>query len=107
MTKILEMPDGFYEKTIHPSMYNYIKDKKYLRRNAAITLGNTGDTEHIPALGRAMEDAEEFVRGYSAWALGKIGGPKAKSILELSLRKENSSTVVNEIRAALAGSIGT
>jgi epoxyqueuosine reductase len=102
LEKMLEMPDGFYERTIQPIMYNYIKDKKYLRRNAAIALGNTGDPEHIPALARAMEDQEEIVRGYSAWALGKIGGPKSKSILESSLRRENSSTVVDEIKAALA-----
>src|SRR5512136_2064179 len=102
LVKMLEMPDGFYERTIHPIMYNYIKDKKYLRRNAAIGLGNTKDPEHIPVLARAMEDAEEFVRGYSAWALGKIGGPRSKSILESSLRRENSSTVADEINAALA-----
>jgi epoxyqueuosine reductase len=102
LAKMLEMPDGFYERTIQPMMYNYIKDKKYLRRNAAIALGNTGDPEHIPVLARAMEDAEEFVRGYSAWALGKIGGPQSRSILESSLRREKSNTVVDEIKAALA-----
>jgi epoxyqueuosine reductase len=101
LAEMLEMPDGFYERTIHPIMYNYIKDKKYLRRNAAIALGNTGNSEHIPVLARAMEDTEEIVREYSAWALGKIGGPKSKSILESSLRKENSSTVVDEIKASL------
>jgi epoxyqueuosine reductase len=102
LVKMLEMPDGFYERTIHPIMYNYIKDKKYLRRNAAIALGNTGDPEYIPVLARAMEDTEELVRGYSAWALGKIGGPKSKSVLEASLKREDSSTVVDEINAALA-----
>lgn len=98
LVKMLERPDGFYERTIHPIMYNYIKDKKYLRRNAAIALGNTGDPEYIPVLARAMEDTEELVRGYSSWALGKIGGPKSKSILETSLKRENSDMVVNEIK---------
>ena len=102
LVKMLEMPDGFYERTIHPIMYNYIKDKKYLRRNAAIALGNTRDPEYMPVLARAMEDTEELVRGYSAWALGKIGGPKSKSILESSLRREKSSTVADEINGALA-----
>jgi epoxyqueuosine reductase len=103
---MLEMPDGYYERIIHPIMYNYIKDKKYLRRNAAIALGNTRDPEYVPMLARAMEDPEEIVREYSAWALGKIGGPRSKSILEASLRKENSDAVVNEIRAALASAGG-
>ncbi len=78
-----------------------------MRRNAAIALGNIGDPEYIPVLARQMEGTEELVRGYSAWALGKIGGPKSKSILESSLRREKSSTVVDEIKAALANSIGS
>ena len=88
LTKMLEMSDQFYERTIRPIMYNYIKDKKYLRRNAAIALGNTGDPDHIPVLVRALEDPEELVRGYSAWALGRIGGLKARGILESGLKRE-------------------
>jgi len=65
------------------------------------------EPEYIPVLARAMEDPEEFVRGYSAWALGKIGGPKSKSILEASLKREDSSTVVDEIKTALANFIGS
>lgn len=101
LTKMLEMPDQFYERTIYPIMYNYIKDKKYLRRNAAIALGNTGDPEHIPVLARAMEDPEELVRGYSAWALGRIAGPKAKAVLESRLKQEASNLVLAEIKQAL------
>ncbi len=101
LTKMLEMPDQFYETTIYPIMYNYIKDKKYLRRNAAIALGNTGDPEHIPVLARAIEDPEELVRGYSAWALGRIAGPKAKAVLESRLKQEASNLVLAEIKQAL------
>jgi epoxyqueuosine reductase len=107
LAKMLEMSDQFYERTIHPIMYNYIKDKKYLRRNAAIALGNTGDTDHIPVLARAMEDSEELVRGYSAWALGRIGGIKARNILASSLKIENLNSVIGEIKTALADSIGS
>lgn len=107
LTKMLEMTDEFYERTIRPIMYNYIKDRKYLRRNAAIALGNTGNPDYIPVLTRSMEDTEELVRGYSAWALGRIGGEKAKSILESSLKRENSSSVIHEIKAALADSSGS
>ena len=105
LEKMLEMPDGFYERTIHPIMYNYLKDKKYLRRNAAIALGNTGDPAHVPALAHALEDPEELVRGYSAWALGRIGGTKAKNVLEAGLKRETSGNALEEIKAALA-SIG-
>jgi len=60
------------------------------------------DPDHIPVLASAMEDPEELVRGYSAWALGKIGGGKARGILESRLKREDSSAVVVEIKAALS-----
>lgn len=40
--------------------------------------------------------------GYAAWALGRIGGRKAKSILESRLQREDSEYVKTEIEAALA-----
>lgn len=102
LPKMLEMPDGFYEKTVRSVMYNYIQEKKYFQRNAAIALGNTGDPEHIPALARAMEDPAELVREYSAWALGRIGGSNARSILESCLKRENANSVISELKAGLA-----
>ena len=83
-------------------MYNYIKDKKYFQRNAAIAIGNEGNPEHIPVLQRAMEDPEELVRGYTAWALGRIGGAKTRAILETHLKNEASNFVTDEIEAVLA-----
>jgi epoxyqueuosine reductase len=101
LPKMLEMSDSYYEKTIRPIMYNYIKDKKYLQRNAAIALGNTRDPQHIPSLTLAMENPEDVVRGYAAWALGRIGGDQAKAVLESRLKQENSAFVITEIKAAL------
>ena len=88
LPKMLEMSDQFYERTVRPIMYNYIGDKKYFQRNAAIALGNTRDPEYIPALDQAMGDPEELVRGYAAWALGRIGGAKARAVLESRLKRE-------------------
>ena len=102
LPKMLEMSDQFYEKTVRPIMYNYINDKKYFQRNAAIALGNTGDPDHISILDRAMENPEALIRGYAAWALGRIGGRKAKSVLESRLKREDSKYVKTEIKAALA-----
>jgi epoxyqueuosine reductase len=101
LPKMLEMSDRFYEKTVRPIMYNYISDKKYFQRNAAIALGNTGLAEHIPVLDQAMDNPEELVRGYAAWGLGRIGGEKARSVLERRLKKESSCHVISEIRAVL------
>jgi epoxyqueuosine reductase len=49
-----------------------------------------------------MEDPEALVRGYAAWALGRIGGPGARRILEASLAGEAAEPVREEIRTALA-----
>lgn len=102
LTKVLNMTDEYYRTTIQPLTYNYITEKKYLQRNAAIALGNTRDPIYIPDLAQAMQDPEPLVRGYAAWALGRIGGAKAKQILETSLTKETAEFPRKEIRAALA-----
>jgi epoxyqueuosine reductase len=102
LTRVLNLSDEYYTKRVQPLMYNYIRDKKYFQRNAAIALGNTGDTAFIPDLARAMEDSEEMVRGYAAWALGRIGGRRAKQVLEKSLARETVESVKTEIKAALA-----
>ncbi len=102
LPKMLDMSDHFYEKTVRPIMYNYIDDKKYFQRNAAIALGNTGNPDHVPVLDRAMDDPKELVRGYASWALGRIGGAKARGILESRLRREDANFVISEIKGALA-----
>jgi len=101
LVKLLNLSDEFYTKRVQPLMYNYIRDKKYFRRNAAIAIGNTGDPAFIPHLSQAMRDPEELVRGYAAWALGKIGGAQAKQILEASLERETAEAARKEIEAAL------
>jgi epoxyqueuosine reductase len=102
LTKVLNMSDDFYARRVQPLMYNYIKEKKYFQRNAAIAIGNMGDPGFIPALSQAMHDPEPLVCSYSAWALGKIGSRQARQILEASFTRETSEFVRKEIEAALA-----
>jgi epoxyqueuosine reductase len=102
LTKLLNLTDEYYEKRVQPLMYNYIREKKYFQRNAAIALGNLGDPAFIPDLGRAMEDPEPIVRAYAAWALGRIGSTQAKRILEKCLKDETERSVKKEIDTALA-----
>ena len=45
-----------------------------LARNAALALGNRRDEDAIPALTRALDDAEPAVREAAAWALRRIEG---------------------------------
>jgi epoxyqueuosine reductase len=43
-----------------------------LARNAAIVLGNTGDQRALPALERAMRDADPVVQDAARWAIEQI-----------------------------------
>jgi epoxyqueuosine reductase len=47
------------------------------------------------------EDPEPLVRGHAAWALGRIGGERAKQALEKATLEEEDFFVVEEIRFAL------
>jgi epoxyqueuosine reductase len=46
-------------------------------------------------------DPHPLVRGHVAWALGRIGSPRALRALYERLRTETDTVVVDEIRAAL------
>jgi epoxyqueuosine reductase len=102
LIKLLKSSDEFFTNIVQSLMYNYISEKKYFQRNAAIAMGNTEDGSFVPALSQAMEEAEGFVRGYAAWGLGRIGGGKAKRVLEESLPRETDESAKKEIEAALA-----
>lgn len=75
--------------------------RRGLLRNVCVALGNSGDTNAVPALLGALHDQEALVRGHAAWALGHIGGSEAQRALEDALHHEEDSEVQLEIRCAL------
>jgi epoxyqueuosine reductase len=101
LVKLLKMPDEFFTKTVQPLMYNYISEKKYFQRNAAIAMGNSGNSSFIPVLAESMKEVDGMVRGYVAWALGNIGGSRARRVLEKSMTHEPVESTKKEIEAAL------
>src|SRR5262249_48284857 len=42
-----------------------------MRRNACIVLGNRGDPAALPALRRALDDADPIIRDHAAWAIAR------------------------------------
>jgi len=94
LSQMLNMTDEFYATRIRPLMYNYIKERKYFQRNAAIALGNLGDPANVPDLAIAIKDPEDVVRGYAAWALGRIGGRSAQQVLQENLGGELSEVAL-------------
>jgi len=101
LRKILLLTDEYYESVVRPIMYNYIRDKKYFQRNAAIALGNSGDSANVPFLVQALAEPEPLVRGYSAWALGRLGGEQARAAIEQALAVEVDEAARTEMMAAL------
>jgi epoxyqueuosine reductase len=73
-----------------------------LRRNAAVALGNGLDRADVPALAEALAtDRSALVRGHAAWALGRIGSPRAVAALRAARAAEPVATVRTELEAAL------
>ncbi|MCX5896424.1 MAG: HEAT repeat domain-containing protein [Proteobacteria bacterium] len=90
--------DAGYAMTL---MGFFLMDKKYLQRNAAIGLGNFKDERALDVLARVFASGPEEVRGYAAWALGSIGGGRAKKILKSALDKEQHEQIRKEIESAV------
>jgi epoxyqueuosine reductase len=68
--------------------------------NVARVMGNSRDEKYIPDLVRAFEEnPDERVRAMAAWAIGNIGGPRARTTLA-GLSDETSDLVEKEIRQA-------
>jgi epoxyqueuosine reductase len=47
-------------------------DPRWLRRNAIVALGNSGDAEHRPALERVAAGDDELLAEHAAWALARL-----------------------------------
>lgn len=67
-----------------------------LQRNAAVAMGHRRDPVYVPDLGRALsENPSPVVRRHAAWALGRIGGGEARSILRavLDARRDDQAAL--------------
>jgi epoxyqueuosine reductase len=69
-------------------------------RNVVVALGNSGNSEAVPALEKGLRDASPLVRAHAAWALGRIADERIPRILELARTKETEPTVLEEISLA-------
>jgi epoxyqueuosine reductase len=72
-----------------------------MRRNACVVLGNRARAEDLPALAGVLADVDPVVAGHAAWAVGAIGGPLARRLLEEAAGRESRPDVLAEIRGGL------
>ncbi len=98
---LLDLDDeGFRERFRHSPVKR--AKRRGLLRNVCVALGNLGDPVAVPALLRALDDAEPLVRGHAAWALGRIGGEEALRALRAASADDMDEMVRAEARCALA-----
>jgi len=102
LDKLLHMDKAYFNSRIWPHMF-YMSDKDLWRwkMNVARAMGNSRDDEYLPDLLNAFrENNDERVLGMAAWAMGRIGGPKAKKALS-DLHPGSKGSVREEILSAL------
>jgi len=102
LDKLLTMTQEHYVSKVWPLLF-YISrgNLEKWQMNAARAIGNRGDRESIPLLMESLRgSSHENVRGMAAWALGKLGGSRAREALQSQLGKEEG-LVEEEIQTAL------
>lgn len=93
--------DEFRERFRHSPVKR--AKRRGLLRNVCVALGNLGDPVAVPALERTLRaEPEALVRGHAAWALGRIGGARARAALMDAAAHDADAAVRQEARAALA-----
>jgi epoxyqueuosine reductase len=78
------------------------RGKRPIQRNAIIALGHFKDETAIPDLTEVLQtESSPVLKGTAAWALGKIGGETAISVLEQAKETETDEEVRREIEKGL------
>jgi len=103
LPELMELDDDAFAARFDGTAVSRAK-RTGLLRNVAVALGNSGNPDAVPVLARAMDDPEPLIRGHAAWALGRLGGSRARQALDDARRHEPDETVLDEIAAALQAS---
>jgi epoxyqueuosine reductase len=104
LERLLRLPRAEYVERFRGSPMKRAK-LSGLQRNAAVAMGNRLESRHVGPLAAALREGEAMVRGHAAWALGRIGGPEARRILEEALAEEEDQGVRAEIESSLGASL--
>lgn len=99
LLSLVDMTQAEFSKRFKGSPIKRAKRRGFLR-NVLVAIGNWGSMRAVPALEKALADAEPLVRSHAAWALGRIGGEPAKRILQARLGVETEQDVIAEIQDA-------
>jgi epoxyqueuosine reductase len=67
----LETPDAEL-RTRYARLYFPRNDPRYLRRNALVAVGNSGETALAPLVERHLDDPDPMLREHAEWALARL-----------------------------------
>jgi HEAT repeat protein len=101
---LLHADSAYFKRTI-PS-FALDAGIEAIRGNAIIALGNSGDPVAVEGLGFTLRHGIPQNRVYSAWALGRIGGRRARGVLQRALKEEDERSVIAEITRELDSASG-
>lgn len=101
LAELLLMDEAVYRERFRGSPLKRAR-REGLARNAAVALGNAGSAEALPTLAKALGHEDSTVRGHAAWALGRIGGGRAREALLAARGREADAGILEEIELALA-----
>ncbi|MBM3213548.1 tRNA epoxyqueuosine(34) reductase QueG [Candidatus Poribacteria bacterium] len=100
LASLMSMAEDAFQKVFQNSPIMRAK-RRGLLRNVAIALGNTRNPKALEPLTVGLEDPEPLVRSHVAWAIGRIGGKKARAMLRAAASRERDDSVLASIRRAL------
>lgn len=78
--ELIEMSDDELDRRFD-RFYVPGRKMRFLRRNLIVALGNAGDRSSLPLLERFLEGDDPLLASHAIWAIGRIGGPVALSML--------------------------
>jgi epoxyqueuosine reductase len=97
---LLSLDDDLFKTKYHGTPIYRIKRER-LVRNACIAAGNWGHHDAVNPLENLLTDDSPIVRGHATWALGRILGDEAKSVLRSYLENEKDALVRAEMLLVL------
>jgi epoxyqueuosine reductase len=100
LISLLRMSNSEFRRKYKDKAYAW-RGKNILQRNAIIALGNLKEKSASKDLISLLNGPNTMLRGYSAWALGRIKSPEALEALERALKEEDDPWVREEIKDAL------
>lgn len=70
---LMNMSEDDYDQRYGAQMFGFIMGgSRFLRRNVAVALGNSGSKKALPCLEIAAKDEDPLVRSHAEWAIEKI-----------------------------------